>query len=426
MPSAVIMRPAIANLLRASLLVASLSMASTGCDALFGVDFGAARPYGATTGTGGGGGSGGAPTGLGWTVLSLTVPSDRVNAIHCDRLDRCVVATEGASFAPGRLYAVTLHEVLGVVLEGDSIADGVAFERLVATPSGPVALIDRAEPLVMADEDFTSADAWRTVDPGDLGTFEGALNSQLWFQWNANGSQLGLTSVVLAASSPPGPLTQWEATWSPPNIPSDYLDLVLADETICSSAPSGGPGPVGFASEDLKQIVFPVGNGFDDDPDRPGACLSLDGGATFRYAELPEGEVQLGGPHGLRCNDVEHCWAFGHGGATEPSYLYRSTSSLTVGLDWARAELPDGPERKLHDVAFAPDNLHGWLVGTEAPGRGLVLATEDGGATWSDNLVADHPAFEGAELRSVFALDDRHLWVGGADGLLLSSDRGGR
>ena len=128
----------------------------------------------------------------------------------------------------------------------------------------------------------------------------------------------------------------------------------------------------------------------------------------------------------MRCNDVEHCWTFGDGGATEPSYLYRSTSSLTVGMDWVRAQIPDGPARSFRDVAFAPDNLHGWLVGTEAPGRGLVLATEDGGATWSDNLVADHPAFEGAELRSVFALDDRHIWVGGEGGLLLSADHGGR
>jgi Photosynthesis system II assembly factor YCF48 len=414
-----------AVMVRASaLLAASLAMASTGCDALFGVDFSAARPDGTTSGAGGGGGSGGSE--VGWSVLPLPVDSDHVTAIHCETLDRCVVATEGADFAAGRLYAATLQEVVGIVFEGDSIVDGVSFTRLMTTPSGPVALIDRAEPLVMADEDFTSPSAWRTVDAGDLGNFEGALNPQLWFQHNANGSQLGLRGAVLAANSPPGPLTDWETTWSPPSIPSNYLDLVLADDTICRSAPSGGRGPVGFASDDLEQIVFPVGNGFDDDPDRPGACVSLDAGVTFRHAELPDGEVAFGGPHGLRCNDVEHCWAFGDGGVTEPSHLYRSTSSLTVGMDWVRAAIPEGPERTLRDVAFAPDNLHGWLVGTEAPGRGLVLATEDGGATWSDNLVADHPAFEGAELRSVFALDDRHIWVGGEDGLLMSSDRGGR
>ncbi|HHH28995.1 MAG TPA: hypothetical protein ENK57_11715 [Polyangiaceae bacterium] len=406
-----------------TLSLALLAVATMGCDALFGVDFGAARPRGATFGSGGSGGAGGSAAG--WSPIPLPVDTDDVTAIHCEALDRCVVATEGADFAPGRLYAATDREVTGIVLEGESIASGVRFMRLVMTPSGPVALIDRAEPLVMADDDFTSPSSWRTVDPGDLGSLEGALNPQLWFQFDANGSQLGLRGVVLAANGPPGPLTKWEATWSPPSIPSDYIDLVLSDETICGSAPSGGHGPVGFVSDDVQQIVFPVGNGFEDDPNRPGACLSLDAGGTFRYAELPDSEVAFGGPHGLRCNDVEHCWAFGDGGATEPSYVYRSTSSLTVGMDWMRAAIPDGPERELRDVAFAPDNLHGWLVGTEAPGRGLVLATEDGGATWSENLVADHPAFEDAALRSVFALDDRHIWVGGEDGLLLSSDRGG-
>jgi photosystem II stability/assembly factor-like uncharacterized protein len=172
-------------------------------------------------------------------------------------------------------------------------------------------------------------------------------------------------------------------------------------------------------------MIFPVGNGFDDDEDRPGACVSLDGGNTFHYAELPSGEVAYGGPRGLRCNDAEHCWLFGDGSATEPSYVYRSSGSLSAGVSWIRAMIPDGPERKFRNIAFAPDHRHGWLVGSEAPDRGLLLKTEDGGATWSDNLVTANADFEGAELLSVFALDARNIWVGGASGLLLSNDRGG-
>lgn len=342
-----------------ALVVTSLVAASAGCDSLFGVDFGAARPRGPTSGSGGSGGDGTGGSDAGWVVLPLPVDTDNVTATYCDAVDHCVVATEGAGFAAGRLLAATSESVIEVVFEGDTIADGARFSRLMPTPSGLVALIDRAEPLVMADEDFTDPRAWRTVDPGHLGSFEGVLNPQLWFQWNANGAQLGLRGVVLAANGPPGPLTQWDATWSPPSIPSNYLDLVLADATICGSAPSGGRGPVGFVSDDTQQLVFPVGNGFGDDPDRPGACVSLDAGLTFRHAKLPDGEVAFGGPHGLRCNDVEHCWAFGDGGATEPSYLYRSTTSLTVGMDWVRGQIPDGPERTFRDVAFAPDNLHG-------------------------------------------------------------------
>jgi hypothetical protein len=407
------------------------ALGCTACEAVFGIDFDDAH---SPAGAGGAAGSSGGSTaaGQGWTKLELLdgsdgvahSTSDFVNAIWCAARDRCVVATEGDAFEAGNLYAASHEQVTAIVLEGNRIHGSLAFIGLSATPSGLIARIDRAEPLVVANMDFTTAAGWSAIDPGDLGGFEGKLNPQMWFQTSSQGSQLALANVVMVAPGPPGSGTVWSTTWQPPSVPSNFIDLLIADPMLCTVGPDIRRGPAGWVSDDLQLVAFAVGNGLYDD--HPGACVSIDGAETFRYVPLPSGEVSYGGPHGLRCNDAEHCWLFGDGSVAEEPYVYYAIGALDGGLTWKRASIPDGPERRLKDIAFAPDHLHGWLVGTEAPGRGLLLGTEDGGKTWSDNLVAHLAAFEGAELLSVFALDEHDIWVGGRQGLLMSNGRGGR
>lgn len=416
-----------------------VGLASAGCDALFGVDFDDARPGAGGAGAGGAGadggaaGSGGAPgPGHGWTKLTLLdgddgishSTTDLVNAIWCAALDRCVLATAGDAFEAGNLYAATYEAVTAIVVEGSSIASDLAFIGLSPLPSGLVARVDRPQPLVLSTEDFTSPAGWAAIDPGDLGSFEAAFNPQMWLQTSPAGSQLALRNAVLLSSSAPGAGAVWVPSWAPPGVPSNFVDLLIADPMLCTVAPTLGWGPVGWVSDDLQTTAFAVGNGLDDA--YPGACVSTDGAATFRYAPLPAGEVTFGGPRGLRCNDAEHCWLFGDDSVTQPAYVYSLEGSLAGTLTWKRANIPAGPERQLRDLYFAPDNLRGWAVGTEAPGRGLLLASEDGGLTWSDNLVAGVAAFEGAALLSVFALDAQNIWVGGERGLVMSNGRAGR
>ncbi|MEZ4444472.1 MAG: hypothetical protein R3B72_35690 [Polyangiaceae bacterium] len=414
-------------------IAANLVALSSGCDVLFGVDFDDALPASGGGGAVGTGGAGGGPgTGLGWTRLMLLeedeVPhatTDFVRAIWCASLDRCVVATEGDHFEPGNLYAANHLEVTALLVDGDTVASDLAFSNLVPLGDGLAALVNRAEPLVMASEAFTDPTAWTLTELGDLDSLEGALNAQLWIGAGPDGSQLGLNNVVMTAPLPPGAGTLWSASWAPPTVPWNYFDLLQADPMICRGGPEAtSRSPFGWVSADLGQSIYPVGNGFGEE--RPGACVSLDGGGSYRLAPLPEGEVNVGGPHGLRCIDAGHCWMFGNGSVTEPAYVYHSTGTLEAGLTWHRGKIPDGPERKLRNIAFAPDGVHGWLVGEEAPGRGLLLASDDGGATWSENLVIDVADFDGVALLSVFALDEANVWVGGDQGLIMSNGRAGR
>jgi len=398
-----------------------LALACTACEGLFGVDFGDAHRTDSTgVGTGG--------SGHGWTKLELLngtdgVPhatTDFVTAIWCEALDHCVVATEGDAFEAGNLYAATHEQVTAILLDGSSIYEDVAFTGLAPSSLGLFARINRAEPFVIVDAELGVA----TIDPGNLGGFEGALNPQLWFQSTERaGSQLAFRSVVMSAPGPPGSGAVWSPIWMPPSIPIDFFDLLIADQMLCTVGPSVARGPAGWVSDDLQQAIFPVGTGFDDD--YPGACVSIDGGMTFRYAPLPTDDVRYGGPHGARCNDPRHCWLIGDGSVNEPAYIYFLSGELTAGLTWTRAMIPDGPERTLNDIAFAPDGLHGWAVGSEAPGQGLLMKSDDGGKTWSDNLVADVPDFREFELLSVFALDDHNIWVGGDKGLLMSNGKAG-
>jgi hypothetical protein len=403
------------------LVAVALGAATTGCEAIFGVDFDDAHPVA---------GAGGA-TGHGWTELTLVngddgVPhatTDFVRAIWCSALDVCVVATEGASFEPGNVYAATHREVTAIVVEGHRIASDTAFIGLSPTPDGVMARINRTEPLVMTSGDITSPEGWNALEMGDLGELEGALNTQLWFQMSAAGSQLAVTNVVLTSATAPGASAVWSPLWAPPTVPSNYFDLLLQDPTLCHDGPATTRGPAGWVSDDLQEAIYPVGAAVSDHD--AGSCASVDGGQTFHFAALPS-EIELSTPSGLRCLDAGRCWIFGDGSLTHPAYLYYSTGTLEVGLTWTRAQIPDGPEREIEDIAFAPDGEHGWAAGVEAPGRGLLLATEDGGRTWSDNLIGDVAAFEDARLLSVFALDESNIWVGGENGLLMSNGRAGR
>jgi len=74
-----------------------------------------------------------------------------------------------------------------------------------------------------------------------------------------------------------------------------------------------------------------------------------------------------------------------------------------------RPELEIEPDRlTLMSIRFA-DTRHGWAVGYYADvAESVVLATADGGATWSVDRVQP-----GEELRSLFVLDRDHVWAAG-------------
>ena len=76
---------------------------------------------------------------------------------------------------------------------------------------------------------------------------------------------------------------------------------------------------------------------------------------------------------------------------------------------------PAGPQPRvdgLDAVAF-PSTSRGW-----AAGRGAIIATTDGGATWTQQ-------YEGrADIRSLEFADERHGWAVASDSLLRTADGG--
>jgi photosystem II stability/assembly factor-like uncharacterized protein len=67
-------------------------------------------------------------------------------------------------------------------------------------------------------------------------------------------------------------------------------------------------------------------------------------------------------------------------------------------------------------VAFT-DATHGWVVGSS---DGTILATADGGATWSTQTSGTSN-----QLNGVAFTDDTHGWAVGDGGVILATSTGG-
>jgi hypothetical protein len=152
---------------------------------------------------------------------------------------------------------------------------------------------------------------------------------------------------------------------------------------------------------------------------RPLRALALLGAAALCAAACHEyhfqprdykGEIDI--PDDLFAVAVpsaDHVVAVGYWGA-----IYVSSDG---GTRWKKAE--SGTQKLLYDVSMA-DTKVGWCVGQ----LGLILRTEDGGATW--RAQANSKQAEGANLLSVVALDEKRAWAIGDWGTRIYTSDGGR
>jgi photosystem II stability/assembly factor-like uncharacterized protein len=226
-------------------------------------------------------------------------------------------------------------------------------------------------------------------------------------------------TVASGPESPPPPRTG-PVLWAAPERDSAKLDQP-PNLVAVATAPGGiglavGAGNRAWRTEDGGQSwmalpgaapgVWGVALGRDNlalvAAGRGRILRSLDGGTDWREVR-PAGTERV---YRFNFAFVGDRTVYG----VSDAILLRSDDS---GESWTKLDVPD---QAWGDVAFV-DERHAWLVG----GGGLVLWTDDGGATWSPRRIATNQT-----LRSVHAFDAAHALVAGSGGVMFRTRDQGR
>jgi photosystem II stability/assembly factor-like uncharacterized protein len=131
---------------------------------------------------------------------------------------------------------------------------------------------------------------------------------------------------------------------------------------------------------------------------------------------MPQISNTLANLNGVAFPDTQHSWAVGSA-SPEGGGLIVATS--TGGKTWERQTTPVTNDDKgitdlLWGIAFA-DIKHGWAVGETTTGGGVILATADGGGTWTTQIP-----IPGQILLGVAFPDISHGWPVGVSGTILA------
>ncbi|MEO8797763.1 MAG: YCF48-related protein, partial [Polyangiaceae bacterium] len=310
----------------------------------------------------------------------------------------------------------------------------VEFAGVQVVGSRVIARTEGAESaFVSATGDITQAASWTSVVTGTSGSAGSnfALNAQLGIA--TNGTKWTMVShgrIWEATTATPGPAASWTNIFSPQAsspIPADIATQRSADPTICNTDPDTSIQPqltqATYVAPDLSIIVGPAGAVNQTGDDTPGVCISTDGGHTFHhsaFAGLDDGQ----GPVGVACTSKDHCVGYGGIQSNDGTAVIYVTNNASSGATstWTKATIPTTPvDAGFRSAAFAPDGMHGWIVGNSASNGSLMYTTSDGGTTWTDatgtvkTLAGDH------RLHSVYVFDATHVWIGGEQGVLLAS-----
>ena len=135
-----------------------------------------------------------------------------------------------------------------------------------------------------------------------------------------------------------------------------------------------------------------------------------DGGRTWSSRYLG---VKSGWLYSVAASDARHVWAAGHQSLKAYGFLGKGLmlASSDGGRTWRRQRLPAGLVPT--DVAFA-DARHGWAIAelndaAANPYRYSVLSTSDGGARWR----VRYTAASGETLNALAAVAADHCWAVG-------------
>jgi hypothetical protein len=381
--------------------------------------------------------------GTGWTVVPLiddtTNPShmvfrsdsDLVTGIYFRTIDDGWVVTTGSqqSFQDGgAIFKAKQKQITKVLFSGQDgggcVLGTLNFYGVDPTPNGGVVAFSEACNHI-ASHDNGQTFTLEALQSNDAHGIE----STLALRELTNGSVLvGETGYVDTTPGLPGPNALWTTTWAPEANPPTPNPVPTAQ---CQGRPQGWlpatRSPV-YVSPDGKFMAYTASPDHDAQ-----VCVSTDGGKSFFPHVLPltNSDVADFQPLGVMfANATTGIVHWGQSAYPGEAYIYRTTDS---GQTWNKVALPSdiaGKGIELTNAFFAPDGMHGWIVGYDYDASvPLLISTSDAGATWKHNsgdLVAKVATTIGTgKLYAGFALDANHIWVGGDYGLLLASDTAG-
>jgi photosystem II stability/assembly factor-like uncharacterized protein len=261
------------------------------------------------------------------------------------------------------------------------------------------------------------------------------------------------TTMTLRDVAFPDVLHGWVVGGNPPTIlaTADGGGTWAPQTSGIEDDPGASFGAVAFPDTQHGWAVGAVSNG--------GVIVcTADGGATWSR-QAPEMAYFVDDFRGVAFSDTQHGWAVGsaapeggglivatsNGGASWERQMTPLTNGdrgitdllwgiafvdlnngcavgdngtiLTTdsgGLSWTSRD--SGTDARLFGVAF-PDINHGWAVGECSAGVSVILATINGGQTWTPQTAKPDP---GQDLWGVACPDISHGWLVGTSGTILA------
>lgn len=181
------------------------------------------------------------------------------------------------------------------------------------------------------------------------------------------------------------------------------LVLALAAGALLPAAEKSEPAPL--AAKSLLLDIARVGEALVAVGDRGHILRSTDQGKTWTQVIAPTRAMLTG----VSFPDQQHGWAVGHDGVI--------LATGDGGLTWSRQDSGKDRETVFLDVCFR-DAARGFAVGA----YGKFLATADGGKTWQPA----QPAADEIHYNQIAGAEGERLWIVGEGGLVLTSTDHGK
>jgi len=399
-------------------------------------------------GSGGGGGGGGGADFLNKAFHKVVLPdeTERVTGVYCSAPGKCAVTT-GRPANAGHLYATDGKTILGAaLLTGNEayaqkaaptvgLQGGTAFmgfaragDRVLLVHSSVEAIYTSA----LATGDVTQAASWSTSAIGVPSAGGFGLNKQYGFGSDGKRSLMIAHYRVWETTDVPGPAAGWTEIWAPggsPEIPTGHrarrdAERRQGNTTLCNTDP-GATAELNqhiYTAPDLGLIVMPADAASGRGDDKPGVCISVDGGKEFRHVEFP-GRAGEDGPYGVECTSKDHCVAYAGKdlGSNDAAIWYTDDASKGATSTWTKATTPALADyTTFRHVAFADDGKHGYITGWPRDPKPLLFQTTDGGKTWTDATAKIRALAPDVRLHMVY-ITGGTAFVGG-DKTLLATD----